>query len=303
MFYEAGNISPKAVEDISIHGKQQHFGVIDYDESDEVLKKLGINYNLADMLVNSAMTYENHEGFDFICVNILNHKSLLQNPERVFIFVTENMLLFVCKNISMVENVFKQTTENIVLHIGFERILCLFFENISVGDMNFLEEIELEISNLENSLITSNKNNCVIEIVSLRKRLMVLKNYYEQLLNLLDELIENENDFMSKTSLRHFKIYDGKVDRNYHNSLNLRDYVTQVREAYQAQVDIGLNDIMKTFTVLTAVFLPLTLLVGWYGMNLKMPEYHWAFGYPAVFVVSVAIVAFCLFYFKRHKWF
>ena len=39
--------------------------------------------------------------------------------------------------------------------------------------------------------------------------------------------------------------------------LHLRDYVTQVREAYQAQIDIEQNKIMKIFTVLTAVFLPL----------------------------------------------
>jgi magnesium transporter len=47
--------------------------------------------------------------------------------------------------------------------------------------------------------------------------------------------------------------------------LNLRDYVTQVREAYQAELDISLNNIMKIFTVITAFFSPLTLLVGWYA--------------------------------------
>jgi magnesium transporter len=93
------------------------------------------------------------------------------------------------------------------------------------------------------------------------------------------------------------------VDRLYHSVLNLRDYVTQVREAYQAEVDIGLNNIMKLFTVLTAVFLLLTLLVGWYGMNLQMPEFKWAFGYPLVIIIAVAIVVFCLVIFKKKKWF
>ena len=60
---------------------------------------------------------------------------------------------------------------------------------------------------------------------------------------------------------------------------------------------------MKVFTVITAIFLPLTLIAGWYGMNLSMPEYSWAWGYPVVIAVSILIVIAEILYFKRHKWF
>jgi magnesium transporter len=93
------------------------------------------------------------------------------------------------------------------------------------------------------------------------------------------------------------------VDRLYRNVNNLRDYVTQVREAYQAQEDINLNSIMKLFTVITAIFLPLTLIVGWYGMNFPMPEYNLSFGYPLVIALSALVVAVCVGYFKKHDWF
>jgi magnesium transporter len=85
--------------------------------------------------------------------------------------------------------------------------------------------------------------------------------------------------------------------------LNSRDYVSQVREAYQAQVDIDQNTIMKVFTVITSIFLPLTLLVGWYGMNLRMPEFSWDYGYPFVILLSVIVVSLCVVFFKKKKWF
>ena len=80
---------------------------------------------------------------------------------------------------------------------------------------------------------------------------------------------------------------------------NLREYVTQVREAYQAQIDINLNKIMKFFTVVTSIFLPLTLIVGWYGMNLKIPEFNWAYGYPCVIALCLVVSAAILVWFKK----
>ena len=55
--------------------------------------------------------------------------------------------------------------------------------------------------------------------------------------------------------------------------------------------------------LLSAVFLPLTLIAGWYGMNFSMPEYGWALGYPMVIVLSIAVCTACILFFRRKKWF
>jgi magnesium transporter len=61
---------------------------------------------------------------------------------------------------------------------------------------------------------------------------------------------------------------------------------------------------MKIFTVVSVVFMPLTLIVGWYGMNFRdMPELTWKYGYPAVAVLCVAVVIVCIRYFKKKKYF
>jgi magnesium transporter len=60
---------------------------------------------------------------------------------------------------------------------------------------------------------------------------------------------------------------------------------------------------MTLLTVITSIFLPLTLIAGWYGMNFRyMPELNWKFGYPAVFLLSVIIVIACIRYFRKKKW-
>ena len=60
---------------------------------------------------------------------------------------------------------------------------------------------------------------------------------------------------------------------------------------------------MTLLTVVTTIFMPLTLIAGWYGMNFKyMPELNWEIGYPLVFIVSVLIVVLSLIFFKMKKW-
>ena len=82
----------------------------------------------------------------------------------------------------------------------------------------------------------------------------------------------------------------------------LREYATQISGEYQAQVDILQNRVMKLLTIVTTIFLPLSLIVGWYGMNFDMPELSWEYGYPVIIVVAVAVVVLLVRYFRRKKW-
>ena len=81
----------------------------------------------------------------------------------------------------------------------------------------------------------------------------------------------------------------------------LREYAMQVREEYQAQIDLKQNRVMQILTVVTVVFMPLTLIAGWFGMNLKMPEFEWDYGYPMVIGLSVVVVALCMLICKKKK--
>lgn len=88
------------------------------------------------------------------------------------------------------------------------------------------------------------------------------------------------------------------------NAQNLREYSLQIRELYQTQIQMRQNKVMQLLTVVTTIFMPLTLLTGWYGMNFdRMPELHWEFGYAVVIGISVILVIVEIWYFKKKGWF
>ena len=86
----------------------------------------------------------------------------------------------------------------------------------------------------------------------------------------------------------------------------LRDHLGHRRKLLHVllqQIDIRMNRVMTILTVLSTIFMPLTLIAGWYGMNFRyMPELNWPWSYPIVFVVCIVIVVACLVFFKKKKW-
>jgi magnesium transporter len=304
VFYEIDNDKPRRTEAAAIKPGRRFAAFATPEEAQTILARFVLPARLMDNALNSrAMIYESHEGFDFVCVNSLTHKTPTNPPGKVCVYVAKDLLLFTGRHVESVHAMLADVLEDGNATLSLERLLLMFLERLIGGDPTALEDIEQEITELENALLTQGKRNAVREIISLRQRLMAYKRHYEQLLSVLDMLEGNDDNLLSPHAERTLRILSSRTDRLYHAVLNMRDYVTQVRESYQAEVDISLNNVMKIFTVITAIFLPLTLIVGWYGMNLKMPEFRWDFGYPMVIILSVAVVVFCLVMFKKKKWF
>jgi len=82
-----------------------------------------------------------------------------------------------------------------------------------------------------------------------------------------------------------------------------RDMVTGMFDIYISSVSYKLNEVMKVLTIIATIFIPLTFIVGLYGMNFKyMPELEWEWGYPAVLVLMGCISIVMVLYFRRKKW-
>ena len=183
-----------------------------------------------------------------------------------------------------------------------DKVLQLFFSEMIREDFEYIEDLEDRITETENGLILTGDETAPAKIIAYRKEIRRLKKYAESLGRILQGLYENENKLMTDEMQRHFKILNDKMDRVLMEAQTLHEYVSQLREAYQAQTDIEQNNLMKVFTVVATIFMPLTLLVGWYGMNLKMPEVQMDWAYPVVVVVSAIIFFGGLIFFRKKKW-
>ena len=185
---------------------------------------------------------------------------------------------------------------------SLERFFYDFLELIIHNDLRTMQAYEIELDDLEKEIMSDAEDAHISRNNEIRGDIRDLRIHYEQLLDLGQELEENENGFFNEENLRYFRLFSSRVDRLYNSATHLRDYTIQLNDLYQSQLDVKQNRIMTVLTVVTTIFMPLTLIVGWYGMNFKyMPELESKLGYPIVILLSILIVTGSLTFFKIKK--
>ena len=136
-----------------------------------------------------------------------------------------------------------------------------------------------------------------------RRELMVLGRFYKQLSQVGDRLAECTNGLIERESLDLFRLFSHRAERLHADAAALREYALQILDLYQSRINVRQNRIIQILTILSAIFMPLTLIAGWYGMNFSgMPELRMPHGYLAVSLLAAAVVAAELIVFKRKKW-
>lgn len=224
---------------------------------------------------------------------------------RILIYLSRDNLCFIC-NADNARRYCEDAVSAITAalpELSSEQLLYRFFIQLFRGDMDHLERFEDRLDATMNAILAGKLDSALDTIVRERRELVRLKRYYEQLGVVFDDILLDDDPLFSEKILNRLSILDSRIDRYAGKVQNLQAIVSQMQDTYQAQLSIQQNDLMKVFTIVTAIFLPLTLLAGWYGMNFAdMPELHWRYGYPAVAGVSLAIVLGLVWFFKRKKW-
>ena len=185
---------------------------------------------------------------------------------------------------------------------GVGRFFYGLLSMLTAKDLRRLEEIEDQAEGLEDRVLGGELEGFSPAMTQLRKRAMAWFRCYSQLDDVAGRLRENEAGLFSPEEERLFRLYEERVIRLREESQLLREYCLQVQTMFQAEIDLRQNRTMKILTVVTTIFLPLSLLAGWYGMNFTgMPELTWKYGYPAAIAVSVGIVILSLWICKKKK--
>ena len=244
---------------------------------------------------------ENHPNYLFGTFHIPIKKEHDKNMGFAF-YILEKKLIFIDDTGLVEASIKKIMSQKLRKGYSLERFLYDFLVSLVDDDLIYLAALEKEIMKLEEHMVEDEGKNFNYRMLQLKKEISRFYRYYSQLADLGENLYENELDFFGKKEAASFRIFADRAARLQEETQVLREYAMQVQDVYQSEISIRQNNVMKVLTIVTTVFLPLTLIAGWYGMNFThMPELTWVYGYPVVIIVSILVVIISRWIFKKKK--
>ncbi|MEK5235884.1 magnesium/cobalt transporter CorA [Paenibacillus sp. FSL L8-0470] len=297
------------IEDIeeTLTAPTEGFYWIDADIEDlELLQPL---YNLHDLAVEDCLSEEEqrpkieiYESHYFIVVN-----SIRFDDEEIFlralnVFLGRHYIITVTKQKIHELRVLKpilweqevSEPDRFLYHL-IDTVVDNYF---SVGD-----RIEVRIEKLEEDILMHTKKSHLSEIIGLRSEILWLKKMLGPQKEVINTLNKKDLRLIDDQLQKYFSdIYENavKISETFET---YRDLMGNLREAYQSSIANRANEIMRVFTAITTIFMPLTVITGIYGMNFdNIPETHSEYGYYGVIAVMVTLGCGMLFVFRKKDW-
>lgn len=176
----------------------------------------------------------------------------------------------------------------------------------SVVDQNFylIDVLDEAVTSLEDRLLATEPTKDLLhEIQRHRKEIVSIRRQVSPIRELLATMLRSESELINKNTHLYLKDVLDHAIRVIELIESYREILTGLLDIYISSVSNKMNEVMKVLTVFASIFIPLTFLVGIYGMNFEyMPELKWKWAYPSLWVAFMTIPVLLLIYFKKKKW-
>jgi magnesium transporter len=277
-----------------------------------IIEKLQNHFSLHALLVEDILTdqrpkAEEYEDYLFVTLKMLYRIDGVEvDYEQIsFVLGTNYLLTFQEKE----GDLFDAFRERIRLDQGRVRkkkadYLMYRLIDITVENYyNVLDNLGEQIDQIENSIRTDTSDGIFHRIQTIRKELIYLHKALYPLRDALGKVLKDESDFIQEDNVPYYSdVYDHVI--HLIDSLDTyRDLTASLTDQYHNIQNSKLNDVIRVLTIISTIFMPLTFIVGVYGMNFKyLPELEWQHGYATVWGVMITIALGMVGYFRYKRW-
>lgn len=281
--------------------------------SSEELAQIGRNFGFDEETIEASQKVntlfrtgaEVYETYTFTGLRIVNRD---EHEDFVSLYIKKNFLLIVDildEDNSTINAFMKALKKYSINKITEERIIHSFIVSLLSDGNAISEEIRNQLTEMEESIVNDKvSKEFNAEILEIKKKILKYYNFYSQILDIAEILEENDNEILNEENLIYISNLISKIERLRDNMNSLNSISDHIQDAYAAFLDQKMNNTMRILTIITTIFYPLTIIVGWYGMNfVYMPELAWRYGYLYVSVISVITVILLVVIGKKKKWF
>jgi len=257
---------------------------------------------------DQSITYEENEQFKLIVLKYFisdEEDEMYYDDENIVIIIMENKFIFLGRSKETIKSITTKLYKRYKQNDSIEYVTYTVMDIMVDHTMWLLDKIDDKLEEIEDRIFAED-----LDEQDVQKSLY----FARRTLNRIAKLSIQVNDVVNKV-YNHFPITIKKrlkyefIDLKEHLSFSINESKSYLdRTGYLQTLLMGflsnrMNQAMQRLAAISLIFLPLTFIVGNYGMNFKfMPELNWKYGYLAVWISNITIAWFIFKWLKKNKW-
>jgi magnesium transporter len=286
--------------------------------TESALRELGETFELHSMALEDVLNSGQRpkiEPFDdqlFIVMNMPLMEEDLVDVQQVSIFLHNNFLVSFCQgDFAPFQGLVKRLQDkgSQLRSRGSDFLLYRLLDVVIDQGFPVLEDFGLQLENLEEQILNTAGRETLETIHTVKRELILLRRMLWPQREVINQLLRGDHNLVKEYTLVYFRdCYDHAI-QIMDLMETYRDMTSSMLDIYLSSISIRMNDSMRVLTVIATIFIPLTFIVGVYGMNFdrsspwNMPELSWHFGYLLVWLFMIVIAVAMLVFFRRRGWF
>ena len=281
----------------------------------ETIKKLDDYFGLHPLIIEDIKNFnqrprvEDFGDYIYIVAKMLSYdgKSEALNSEQISIILAKNFVITFQEG--RVGDVFEQVRWKIrnnkgkIRKMSSDYLIYSLIDSIVDNYFQILEELGEKVELLGERIVSSPGREALRSMSDLKRNVITLRKSVWPLREVIDTLERGESTLIKKTTHVYLRDVYYHTIQIIDNIETTRDILSEMLGVYLSSISNRTNEIMKFLTIIATIFMPLTFVVGLYGMNFKfMPELSWRFGYPLALAIIILTASLMLIFFKKKKW-
>ena len=286
----------------------------------EIIEKIGKHFGLHPLTLedivftNQRAKFESFDNYIYILLKMvyLNSGKDKMQTEQVSLILGENYVLsFQEKEGDVFDGVREmlRTAKGKVRKMGPDYLSYRLLDAVVDNYFLILEHLGERVEIVEESLVGNPSPECLKGIQDMKKDMLYLRKSVWPLREVISSFHKDESPLIKDSTTVYIRdLYDHTI-QVIDTIETLRDMASGMLDIYLSSISNRMNEVMKVLTIIATIFIPLTFIVGIYGMNFNtekspfnMPELNWPYGYMFAWVVMVSVALTMVLYFKRKKW-
>ncbi len=288
---------------------------VDGNHDETIMKQLGQKFSIHELVLSDAMSDEQRTKLDILDNALFWVLKMVYPDKDSQNIVIEQVSFYLKANILITfqekrEDVFEPIRNRIrqckgrVRKSGADYLFYALADVIVDNYIIVLERIADRTETLEESIMANPKVSTLESVYDLKRELLFLRKSIFPLKEIVTKLQKEETGLITDQTQIYLKdLYDHVVQVN-ESIETYREMLASLIDMYMMLNSNAMNQVVKTLTIISTIFIPLTFIVGVYGMNFdNMPELRWHYGYFIICGIMVVMAILMLLYFRKKKWF